>query len=253
MERDGGFSFTKQAATFDKHITQSIRGYSALRSDCRRLSQYFIQPNTKVVDIGCSTGEFLRSVRDHNEPRVKKVKYVGVDINSDMAKRWKEQKGKDLTFRKADVTKSSDLLDNTSVVFSMFTLQFLPETERVPLVKRIYDGLAEGGALILSEKVHAKNAKIQDMLTFLHYDFKNLNFSEADILKKERGLRDMMKPWTEYKIFEMLRSVGFTSSNLQLFWRNHLFVGILAYKPAKFRSEKLTGSPKTATSFDVIS
>jgi hypothetical protein len=71
----------------------------------------------------------------------------------------------------------------------------------VPLVKKIYDVLNEGGALILSEKVNAKNAKInakiQEMLTFLYYDFRRKNFSPEDIMSKERSIRDQMHTWSE--------------------------------------------------------
>ena len=122
-----------------------------------------------------------------------------------------------------------------SLVYSLFTLQFLPERDRLKLVKRIYNGLVEGGALILSEKVLAKNAKIQDMLAFTYYDFKRETFSASEILDKEKSIRDQMHLWSEYKLFEMLRSAGFKSINMQLFWRNHLFIGILAMKSAKYR------------------
>jgi tRNA (cmo5U34)-methyltransferase len=121
------------------------------------------------------------------------------------------------------------------VVISLFTLQFLPECDRLRLMKRIYSKLVDGGALILAEKVLAKNAKIQDMLAFTYYDFKQKTFSAEEILVKEKSIRDQMHLWSEFKIFEMLRSAGFKSVNTQLFWRNHLFIGILAMKPARYR------------------
>ena len=36
-------------------------------------------------------------------------------------------------------------------------------------------------------------------------------------------------------MFEMLRSAGFKPNNMQLFWRNHLFIGIIAMKQAAYR------------------
>jgi hypothetical protein len=44
-----------------------------------------------------------------------------------------------------------------------------------------------------------------------------------------------MHLWSEYKLFEMLRAAGFVANNMQLFWRNHLFIGVLAWKPANYR------------------
>jgi hypothetical protein len=93
----------------------------------------------------------------------------------------------------------------------------------------------DGGAFIFAEKVLCKNAKFQDMLTFMYYDYKKLSFTEKEIFDKERSIHDQMHLWSEFKLFEMLRSAGFVSSYTQLFWRNHLFVGILAVKAAKYR------------------
>ncbi len=228
------FSFGSMAPEFDDHISQSIRGYQHLRTDCVGLSQHFIQSNSKVLDIGCSSGEFLRSVRDFNQNRYSSTEYVGLDVEDNFQEQWMNRKDDNISFRKTDVRQYAGY-ENLSVVFSLFTLQFIPERDRLPLVKRIYDGLNDGGAFILSEKVHAKNAKVQDMLTFLYYDFKRKNFSSDEILNKERSIRDQMHLWSEYKIFEMLRAAGFASNNLQLFWRNHLFVGIIAWKQAKYR------------------
>lgn len=234
MTKETEFSFGNVAPQFDDHISQSIRGYQNLRTDCVGLSQYFIQANTKVLDIGCSSGEFLRSVRDFNQTRYSSAEYIGLDIEDNFQEQWLTRKDNNISFRKADV-RNYPGYDNLSVVFSLFTLQFISERDRLPLVKKIYDGLNEGGALILSEKVHAKNARIQEMLTFLHYDFKRSSFSSDEILDKEKSIRDQMHLWSEYKLFEMLRAAGFTSNNLQLFWRNHLFIGILAWKQARYR------------------
>lgn len=228
------FSFAKHAKEFDNHINTSIRGYSDLRNDARSFSQYFIQKNSTVIDIGCSTGEFLRSVRDFNQTRFSSVKYTGLDIESEFKDQWVKHKTRNLTFKKTDVT-TYDKYKNMSVVFSLFTLQFLAEKDRLPLIQRLYDGLNDGGAIIMSEKVQAKNAKFQDMLSFIYYDFKKLKFSEKEILDKERSIRDQMKLWSEYKLIEMLKSVGFTSNNIQIFWRNHLFIGIVAFKQAKYK------------------
>ena len=234
MEKAAEFSFATYADEFESHIAQSIRGYDNLREDCVALSQYFVQKGSTVLDIGCSSGELLRMVRDKNQKRCASVKYVGLDIEEGFKDQWFAKRARNLSFKKADAH-AHDGYNNLSVVFSLFTLQFLPERDRLPLVKKIYKGLNEGGAFVLAEKVHAKNAKIQEMLTFIYYDFKGKSFTPQEILNKERAIRDQMHPWSEYKIFEMLRAAGFVASNTQLFWRNHLFIAVLAWKPAAYR------------------
>lgn len=233
---DNEFSFAAYAKEkgFDRHITTSIRGYDNLRSDCVSFSQYFIQKDSVVLDIGCSSGEMLASIREYNLKRFSSVKYVGLDVEGSFKDQWSERRTRNLTFKKTDARTYAGY-GNLSLVYSLFTLQFLPEADRLALVKKVYEGLNDGGALILSEKVLAKNAKFQDMLAFTYYDYKRKSFSEKEILDKERSIRDQMHLWSEFKIFEMLRSAGFKPNNMQLFWRNHLFVGIVAMKQAAYK------------------
>lgn len=233
-----GFTFGDHAqdGTFDRHIEDSIRGYENLRSDCVSFSQYFLQKKSVVLDIGCSSGAMLRRIRDYNHEHESNagVKYIGLDIESKFKKDWEQNRERNITFKKADVRTYSGY-ENLSLVYSIFTMQFMPEADRLNLVKKIYDGLNDGGAFIISEKVLAKNAKFQDMLAFTYYDYKKTMFSEKEILDKESSIRDQMRLWSEFKIFEMLRSAGFKPNNMQLFWRNHLFVGIIAMKQAAYR------------------
>jgi hypothetical protein len=57
MTKGADFSFAAYADDSDRHIGGSIRGYDNLREDCVALSQYFIQKDSVVLDIGCSSGE----------------------------------------------------------------------------------------------------------------------------------------------------------------------------------------------------
>ena len=234
MEKDGDFSFAKFAPDFDRHITDSIRGYDQLREDCVRFSQYFIQPGSTVLDIGCSSGELLRGIRDYNQIGSTNVSYLGLDVENTFRTQWAERRATNVKFKKQDVFRY-DGFQNLSVVYSLFTLQFLPEKDRLSLVKKIFDGLLPGGAFIFSEKILAKNAKFQDMLHMTYYDHKRKAFTERAILEKEASIRNQMHLWSEFKLFEMLRLAGFSSSYTQLFWRNHLFIGIVAMKPANYR------------------
>jgi tRNA (cmo5U34)-methyltransferase len=228
------FSFATFAPEFDRHITTSIRGYTDLKTDCVGFSPYFIQRDTTVLDVGCSTGSLLRRIRRHNQKKYPSVHYVGIDVEPKFQRHWSKAPAENLQFRLCDVQRF-DGLKNLSVVYSLFTLQFLPERDRLGVVQRIFDGLVEGGAFILAEKVHAKNAKFHEMLTFMYYDYKRRAFKPEEILKKEKTIRDQMHLWSEFKLFEMLRAVGFAPAHTQLFWRNHLFVGILAMKSARYR------------------
>ena len=52
------FTFAHRQEGFDEHIDWSIRGYSDLLDDVINLSRYFVEDNTKVVDIGGNADYF---------------------------------------------------------------------------------------------------------------------------------------------------------------------------------------------------
>ena len=226
------FTFAHRKEGFDNHIEKSIRGYSHLMEDVISLSRYFIENNTNVIDIGCSTGKMTKALIDHNMDHCTDATYIGLEIadgfQKDLTKRTEEVKKYyyNVYFKKEDARDYN--YTNCSLVTSIFTLQFMPKIDRESLVKKIYDGLRSGGAYIFAEKTICENALVQDMITFNYYDYKRKSFSTEDIMDKERTLRHMMKPNTWKEIEEMILKAGF--SVVQPFWRNHAFVGALGVK-----------------------
>lgn len=218
------FSFSNTADAFDDHIGKSIRGYHDLRDDIVSMSKYFVEDNTSVVDIGCSQGSMIRRIRDAND-QAPNAKYIGVEINDAFQQHWESEPN--LTYLIEDV-RQSEALTNMSLAISMFTFQFIPERDRLSLMQKIYDNLTDGGAFITSEKIFSQNAKTQNMLEFLYYDFKRKSFSEKEILDKETELRHLAKNTTENLLVTQLRGIGFRG--VQTFWRNFNFLGVLAMK-----------------------
>ena len=74
------FTFAHRQEGFDEHIDWSIRGYSNLLGDVISFSRYFVEDNTNVVDIGCSTGKTTEKMLLHNQDHCKNAKYVGIEI-----------------------------------------------------------------------------------------------------------------------------------------------------------------------------
>ena len=228
------FTFAHREEGFDVHINNSIRGYSDLLQDTISLSRYFIEDNTIVLDIGCSTGKLSEAMLKHNIDHCTSAKWVGVEIadgfKKDLDKRQAKliKEGHNVEFKHpVDIKKYRDW-GNTSLVTSIFTLQFMSKKDRMEIIKNIYAGLNEGGAFIFAEKTICESALVQDMITFNFYDYKRKTFSTEDIMNKERTLRHMMKPFTWPQTEHMMKYAGF--STVQPFWRNHAFVGALAIK-----------------------
>ena len=74
------FSFAHRPEGFDNHIEKSIRGYTHLIQDVVSFSRYFIEDNTEVVDVGCSTGKMTKALIDYNIDHCKDAHYVGIEI-----------------------------------------------------------------------------------------------------------------------------------------------------------------------------
>ena len=128
------FTFAHRQEGFDEHIDWSIRGYSNLLGDVISFSRYFVEDNTNVVDIGCSTGKTTEKMLLHNQDHCKNAKYVGIEIaegfydslDDRLDSLINNEPWAQVEFIKDDVRHYS--FDNCSLVTSIFTLQFMPKS-----------------------------------------------------------------------------------------------------------------------------
>jgi tRNA (cmo5U34)-methyltransferase len=223
------FSFGEHAPKFDAHIRSSIPGYKdGLLPTCVGLSRRFVQPDTTVIDVGCSTGHLLASIRKANLACRSGVEYVGIDCEHNFGEHWSRRTAKNMRFEVCDA-RTYGGFENVSLALSLFTVQFVRPVDKLPLLSRIYAGLVEGGALIIAEKTLAETARLQDALTFPYYDYKlERGFTPEHILDKERSLRGQMTLWTEAELRAGFSQVGFRE--IEPIWRSYMFVGLVALK-----------------------
>ena len=223
------FTFAQRSEGFDTHIDLSIRGYSNLIDDVLKLSEYFVEDDTNVIDIGCSTGKMLKAMIQQNSFS-KSAQYIGIELEDEFVEGWKRDEKvnyvPNLCLLNEDV-RDFDFV-NCSFVSSIFTLMFMPPHQRELVIKNVYNGLNSGGAFVFSEKTMADSAKIQDIRTFTYYDYKRKSFTTDDIMDKEKTLRSMAKPNTREELLNMCKAAGF--NKIESFWQNHAFVGFLAIK-----------------------
>ena len=96
------FTFAHREEGFDEHIENSIRGYSNLLDDVISLSRYFVEDDTNVVDIGCSTGKLTKAMIEYNIDHCKNANWIGVEIADgfvdDLEKRKKELSSHNVDF-----------------------------------------------------------------------------------------------------------------------------------------------------------
>ena len=227
------FTFAHRQEGFDKHIQQSIRGYDNLMEDVVSLSRYFVEDDTNIVDIGCSSGKNTKAMMEYNSDHSPTAQYFGVEVADGFVQDLKDRRLElntagfnNVEFVMKDIRKFQ--FSNCNLITSIFTLQFMPKKDRKKVVQNIYHGLNEGGAFIFAEKTICESALVQDMITFNYYDYKRKSFDTEDIMDKEKTLRNIMKPLTWKDLELMVSFAGFKT--VQPFWRNHSFVGALAIK-----------------------
>lgn len=228
--------------SFDEHIENSIRGYGDLWNDILKISEYYVEDDINVYDIGCSTGKLLRAMQVQHAPYAPRCNYIGIEIESDF---FQDAAGEGattgtsghkktqalinsqyLTFIEEDVKNTA--FTNANLVTSVFSLQFMSQRDRLDTIRAIYKGLNPGGAFIFAEKTVSASSRIQAIRTFTYYDYKRQTFSYEDIMTKEQELRHMMKPNTHGELIEMVTEAGF--KEVDSFWQNHGFTGYIALK-----------------------
>ena len=223
------FSFVDQAeGNFEDHIESHVPDFAGLRRGIVALAPTLVQPDTTVLDVGCSSGVLLRLVRDEVQKRRSGTfAYRGIDIVPEFQSSWERVAAPNLSFEVADACDEAHA--NLSLAISVFTAQFVPFHRRKSLLRSLLNGLVDGGHLIIAEKLLASSVRYQDALTFKYYDFKRDRGIPADeILDKERSLRGFMSSYTRDELIGVLKEVGFR--DIQEFWCQFPFVGFIASK-----------------------
>lgn len=225
------FKFDERvAAVFPDMIQRSVPGYASVLQMLGVFAQRFIQPDSRVYDLGCSLGAASLSIATALGDRAGQI--YAVDNSSAMLTQAKKNLSQaqlltELNWVCADI---SDIeIQSASLVILNYTLQFFPIEARTALIEKIYAGLLPGGALIISEKICFKKAEKQEFYTQLHHAFKMANgYSELEISQKRQALENVLLPETVFSHKQRLSDVGF--SEVSCWFQCLNFASILAIK-----------------------
>ena len=219
------WKFDKNVAnSFDDHVKKSVPFYEISHEVIAGLSDFFLKENSVCYDLGSSTGNLLNKL--HKRHQGKKIKFIGLDNSLPMVKKAKK-KFKKIKFLQDDVSKIKT--KKNDLTLSLYTLQFIPPKKRQLLVNKIYNSLEWGGAFVLFEKIRGSDARFQDILNFLYFDFKAKNgLSPSEILNKEISLRGVMEPYTINANIDFLKRAGF--KDIMPITQYLSFIGIVAIK-----------------------
>ncbi|MDD2892458.1 MAG: carboxy-S-adenosyl-L-methionine synthase CmoA [Halothiobacillaceae bacterium] len=217
------------AAVFPDMIRRSVPGYDLIVQALPWLAARVVQPHSHVYDLGCSLGASIHAVR-HGLAHTPGCRLLAVDNSAAMIERAREW----LAGFRAETPielQCVDVLDvpieNASLVMLNFTLQFIPQDQRLALLQRIRAGMRPGGVLLLSEKIAIEDEALAQLITELHHDFKRAQgYSELEIAQKRQALENVLIPETLAAHRERLLAAGFAAAEPCL--QHTRFVSLLA-------------------------
>ena len=220
----------KVVNVFEDMINRSVPGYGAIITMLGYLADEYVKENTNCYDLGCALGASALSIAD----KVNKAgaKIIAVDNSKDMVESCKKiVDEQDLNVDVDVVCDDIENVDivNASMVVLTFTLQFFDPVKRAGLIEKIYDGMVDGGILVLSEKVVFDDDKEQELHTQMYYEFKRLNgYSEMEISNKRTALENVLIPDTFDEHKARLKEAGF--SQVYKWFQCFNFISIVAVK-----------------------
>jgi len=170
------FRFNDEVAkVFPDMLQRSVPGYAATIEAIGSLAARYVRPDTNCYDLGCSLGAATIAMRQGI--RESGCRIVAVDAASAMVRRCDEiiaeddrQFAPETTVDVVEADIRSIEIRNASMVVLNYTMQFLAMDDRDVLMRSIYDGLNDGGLLVLSEKVIDENDEMEQLLVDLHHE-----------------------------------------------------------------------------------
>lgn len=222
---EGKWEFN-QAVTevFDEMLERSIPDYEGMRDTTTELAVKFAQPDTAIVDLGCSRGAALKPIYNVLGDS---VSYTGIEVSPSMLAAAITE----IPFAEifdTDLRHDYPAVD-PSVVLSVLTLQFIPIEYRQKIVSQVYNSLRPGGAFLLVEKILGRDSVTNELFIETYLDRKGANgYSQEEINRKRQSLEGVLVPVTSLWNEDLLKLAGF--SHVECYWRHLNFAAWIGIK-----------------------
>jgi tRNA (cmo5U34)-methyltransferase len=228
------FEFNAEVAeVFDDMLLRSVPFYLEQQSMVKCIGKSFWIPGTNVYDLGCSTATTLivlcRELPDS-------AHLIGYDNSLPMLERARQKIAAnhlndriEVRYGELNGPLAQVPVENASVVTMCWTLQFIRPLRRDHVVRWIYDGLADGGVLIVAEKILMNNGHMNRFFIDYYYEYKRRQgYSHTEIERKREALENVLIPYRLEENLEVFRRNGFEIVETFFQWFN--FAAFLCVK-----------------------
>lgn len=231
LQKPADFKFgAAVASVFDDMVNRSVPFYGEIQRMMAEQAAGYAIAGTDVYDLGCATGTTLIGM---NTSIAEEIRFIGIDDSPEMLSKCQsklEEAGfkRPFELRVADLNQSVEI-SNASVAILSLTLQFIRPINREKLLKSIFDGLNDGGVLILVEKILAEDSAFNRECIKHYYNYKRRNhYSEMEISQKREALENILVPYKLSENITLLLDTGFAHCEVFFKWYN--FAGLVAVK-----------------------
>ncbi len=220
----------KVAGVFPDMIRRSVPGYDTVIPMLGVFAERFVQANSNIYDLGCSLGAATLALRRRiTQPG---CRMYAIDNAQAMAEQCRQHIAADASVTPVEVLCDDILnidIDNASLVVINFTLQFIAPAQRDALLGKIYRGLRQGGALVITDKIIFPAESEQQFMEAMHMQFKRANgYSELEISQKRTALENVLIPDQVSTHQQRLQQAGFTG--VYTWFQCFNFAGLCAVK-----------------------
>ncbi len=228
MERDRVFASPPQkkfefdetvAAVFDDMLERSVPFYREVLDLTVRLILRRKDERLRILDLGCSTARLLLELHRAGA----RGELRGIDNSLAMIERARKKcaafGAEEIVLALADILEVP--IEGVDVVTANYTLQFIRPLQRPALVRRIYEGLNEGGEFYFSEKVLFDDPRLDKVMIEIYYDYKRKQgYSDYEIASKREALENVLIPFTVEENLRLCREAGFSRVDTVFQWAN---------------------------------
>ena len=198
-DRVEAFVFDERVVqVFSDMIARSVPGYAEVLRMTEWLASLYVQPETRLYDLGCSLGDStmaMAGVARRCRGEVVAVDNAPAMVEACLDRVTQANLAPFVSVNCEDIRETR--IERASVVVLNYTLQFISPDERGALLTRIIKGMVDGAALIVSEKIAFEDREEQQRMIDLHHAFKRANgYSDLEISQKRAALENILIPDT---------------------------------------------------------
>lgn len=196
------FDNKEVANSFDSHVREQLPWYDIVSNAIAQIGNHYIPENGVVYDIGASTGNIEKVLKQTLQLR--NVEFIPVEKSREMAEKYLG----DYAVLVKDVTEIDFIEFDFAVCF--LSMMFISPHKRVALVDKLMNKLRDGGSLVIVEKTIPENGYVSTVLSRLTLKEKLLQGVEPiDIITKELSLSGVQRPIDPDKLFSKYKYTEF--------------------------------------------